>query len=1053
MRYKPQSPFDKVMDVSMRGTYASANITEFLMGQSPYDNPLTAAWKGLTGHRRTTYSDLTGGDVSGITLDIALDPVTYLPFGAITKGARAVGLTKGVAALTTKLPSNIARVGGRMAMSSGRAAQMGAHIQRFGTKWDDAYKVIASTLKGGLADPNHLLKVASGWDEAVDIAKGQKVPRELLKHVEAGGKLTPDLITKYKITDEAVGALRGIERTADMISTVADKKFLVKGLWEQMRADIRPLYKSLKALEKSEPKKVKHILEALERSLPEARKIAGSGRKAWGMTDEFYDIVKKGGLITDDEIQIIQKQLLPYELFYTPHGVGQLEMFDDAMRTANKLKGVTATTPTSTLAYQLPEFRMVMEKAAANLSPDMGEVMSRYIKMKRVLGEEILKKGMFTHRQLQQFAADLGLTHVKHLPMDDLKRIVNTKSLELRTKMMERAEEIADFYVMDLANRGGIPIEKIKDMRGKFFDAIKKVVSLDEKELLAAGDVFDDFLGSARLLAADNPGAAMALKKLVTSMDELHHYRKYMGTINRFNKLNKGKMFETNLANIMVAEEMKMKTALIWHDTLREMTRKFPHVMQRITKGVEYDAKKWVKVSDNLLGDFIIRKEHARSFARVFDIASDTGGAFSKFVKAWDSGTGVWKYTTLIPFGKFHIRNFVSEILLSYNGGMPFLAKEYGQAVRLIYKVKVLKDPDSIKLYNSLVKRGVIKTGFFSSELGTTGGMIKTAIDTPFVERGILGKIKGVPGLKQYLNTMERVGEFTEDMPRIAQYLYGMRKGKKFMQSYGMPLLKGTKEEMAAMYVRAFHPVYDNFTHFEHTFVKRLFPFWSWYRFNIPLQCKLFIENPKHYARLEKVRRAITDMRGGRLPSETTPEWVQKGYAVGWGGKGGNQKYFLMQGWNPETEISRILTPTDIKDTFLQVVHPVKAIFEVAWGRDTFRNRPIPAYPGEKKEAFGLRIDPRVHHLLSTIRTYNDLNRLLWKDRDKGWEKVMFALFGKSYDVDTARASRKLKYHITREVLPKLKYGIEQARKNKDIKTYKKLRLEYRKLKRQTERL
>src|SRR5690242_7821202 len=87
----PRDPWDdmswweKALDVLSRPTYASASLAKSIVtGQG---NPLKEAWRGLTGEKRTTYSDVlaAGGmdkgplrSVLGFGLDVALDPTTYI---------------------------------------------------------------------------------------------------------------------------------------------------------------------------------------------------------------------------------------------------------------------------------------------------------------------------------------------------------------------------------------------------------------------------------------------------------------------------------------------------------------------------------------------------------------------------------------------------------------------------------------------------------------------------------------------------------------------------------------------------------------------------------------------------------------------------------------------------------------------------------------------------------------------------------------------------------------------------------------------------------------
>jgi hypothetical protein len=88
----------RIFDILSRGNYASANASKAWMEGK---NVFSAAWKGLTGEEKTTYSDvlaLSGMDSGfarsalGFALDVGLDPTTYIPVAGIV--SKAKGATK-----------------------------------------------------------------------------------------------------------------------------------------------------------------------------------------------------------------------------------------------------------------------------------------------------------------------------------------------------------------------------------------------------------------------------------------------------------------------------------------------------------------------------------------------------------------------------------------------------------------------------------------------------------------------------------------------------------------------------------------------------------------------------------------------------------------------------------------------------------------------------------------------------------------------------------------------------------------------------------------------
>ena len=100
---RPHGKTETVLDYLQRGEYASAGVAEFLKGMSPYDNIFEAAWKGLSGQRRMNYMELTGNIPLGLVMGIALDPVTWIPAGALGKMVKMTGIPKAVGLASLKM--------------------------------------------------------------------------------------------------------------------------------------------------------------------------------------------------------------------------------------------------------------------------------------------------------------------------------------------------------------------------------------------------------------------------------------------------------------------------------------------------------------------------------------------------------------------------------------------------------------------------------------------------------------------------------------------------------------------------------------------------------------------------------------------------------------------------------------------------------------------------------------------------------------------------------------------------------------------------------------
>ena len=190
MPAKPTSNFGKIMDFIRRGEYMTAAIAEHGLGRSPYKTWYEAGLAGLTGKRRTDYIDLTGSAWKGLLLGVAADPITYLPFGAIPKIAKATRIPKGMGAL--------ARIAGKRWPKLGSAAN-----------------IIKMGVVGGFVDPFVKFKVAAGWDEAIDSLRALKVSDEIIDAAK-NRTLTPDMIAGMSTEMlEQANKIATISRTID----------------------------------------------------------------------------------------------------------------------------------------------------------------------------------------------------------------------------------------------------------------------------------------------------------------------------------------------------------------------------------------------------------------------------------------------------------------------------------------------------------------------------------------------------------------------------------------------------------------------------------------------------------------------------------------------------------------------------------------------------------------------------------------------------------------------------------------------------------------------
>lgn len=206
-----------------------------------------------------------------------------------------------------------------------------------------------------------------------------------------------------------------------------------------------------------------------------------------------------------------------------------------------------------------------------------------------------------------------------------------------------------------------------------------------------------------------------------------------------------------------------------------------------------------------------------------------------KFLSYFDSGLNVWKAgaTYLRPF--FHLRNNLTNMFQNWLADVN--PKNYKTAIDFMLKKGAYEIGGQKYTYQQLkdllLKNDVIGHGFIGGD----------------VEQNIAKILREKPSGFSWLNypkTMRQVGVAVEDFARTAHFFDRLNKGY-------IPF-------DAAMSVKKYLFDYSALTPFEKQAMKRIFPFYSWIRKNVPLQIENIIKQPGKYLTAEKIQRGISNI-------------------------------------------------------------------------------------------------------------------------------------------------------------------------------------------------
>jgi len=308
-----------------------------------------------------------------------------------------------------------------------------------------------------------------------------------------------------------------------------------------------------------------------------------------------------------------------------------------------------------------------------------------------------------------------------------------------------------------------------------------------------------------------------------------------------------------------------------------------------------------VGITKNVKG-YLLPKEIAQDLNKIntFFMLGDKQSA--QLLRLFDKYHSLWKAYATGTRLPFHLRNFYSNIFLIWLGGIHPLQISR----RMLQALKVQKG-----------MKGTIKLG---KKIWSIDDLRKLAPEEGVIGHGwmgaerlrVLDELESIlkQGKWRYLNPAKAGREFgtaIEDNARLALFLDR--------------LAKGDKPADAARMVRRYLFDYSELTDFERNVMRRIFPFYTWLRKNIPLEIEELVRQPGKYATVKKTMDAFE-----RLAAETYEERFYKPehmerllyMKTPWKDDKGNPLYVYI-----DLPIMDIDTLTRLHEEFLSYMNPI----------------------------------------------------------------------------------------------------------------------------------
>jgi len=242
----------------------------------------------------------------------------------------------------------------------------------------------------------------------------------------------------------------------------------------------------------------------------------------------------------------------------------------------------------------------------------------------------------------------------------------------------------------------------------------------------------------------------------------------------------------------------------------------------------------------------------ANHLKRAFDLFEGRTKETNDLLRLYDKMVQPWKKWATIYRMPFHVRNAISNTARAYMAGvsphkMPGLIKDAA-------KIQ-LGSADTVTIggitktgkewLSEMSHRGVRGFGFTHEAMG------KSQLDHA---RRVLEGVETKSLARKIWNAPDTVGRSValaiEDNSRIMVALDKLTKNADLLQ-------EGVRLDDAAKHSWKYLFQYDQLTAFEQGVMKRVFPFYTWIRKNIPLQVEDILDQPGRYSRQVKTYQSL----------------------------------------------------------------------------------------------------------------------------------------------------------------------------------------------------
>jgi hypothetical protein len=320
--------------------------------------------------------------------------------------------------------------------------------------------------------------------------------------------------------------------------------------------------------------------------------------------------------------------------------------------------------------------------------------------------------------------------------------------------------------------------------------------------------------------------------------------------------------------------------------------------------------------------------------------------------KAFDWATGKWKPLVTLRNPAFHVNNLIGNLWNMYLGDMNPLEMP----------TRLRQSWDAIRNNGGAAKTalGTLELSQFKELALETGAMGHAGLWADSSLKSLRTELATAVGSNRvgalrrlghaYDDFAKKVGSHVEDGSKLALFIDQMTKLTPAANLTGEAALKEMAQR-AAMHTKKFLFDYGDLTVAEKTVFRRILPFYSWSRKNIPLQVEQFFKQPQKFLQLRHAREST---QLGMEEDATRPAYLEEALQTPFRTSEGAPVY-----WNPRLpaqDISRIpfIGPGDTGREWWGMLNPLaKVPLELTFNKSLFTGRPIERYEGETTPVIG----------------------------------------------------------------------------------------------------